>query len=69
MYYSVLAERDEKKVQMALDHARGYIQAAVAKALRLRYTPHIAFFFDRSVAYSIHISKKIDEALGRRDPS
>lgn len=47
VYYRVLGdEADRARVQDGLDRAAGYIQGAVGRELRLRYTPTLRFVFD-----------------------
>jgi ribosome-binding factor A len=52
---------EESKAQHALEHARGRIQAAVAKALRTRVTPRLVFHFDESLARA----QRVTEVLNR----
>src|SRR3989304_2198144 len=43
---------DEKcaEIVAALNHAAGFFQKEIAKRVRLRLTPHFAFFHDPSIA-------------------
>jgi ribosome-binding factor A len=47
VYYRVLGtDADSERARRALGRASGYLQAAVGRALRLRYTPELDFAFD-----------------------
>jgi len=64
IYVSVLGdEAKQRTVLRGLDSARGLIRSRIAKNIRLRETPDIAFQFDHTIASSIEISRIIDEAL------
>ena len=64
IYVSVLGdEAKQRTVLRGLDSARGLIRSRIAKNIRLRETPDIAFQFDPTIASSIEISRLIDEAL------
>ena len=61
-YISVLGdEESQKKTLAGLRSAEGYIRRALAKSINLRNTPEIRFILDRSIAYGVEMSKKIDE--------
>ena len=62
VYVSVLGKKkDDNSTFVALERAKGYIRRLLAQRLKLRFTPEIVFKEDKSVEYSIYISKKIDE--------
>ena len=44
-----------------LKAAAGYLQREVARALRLRYTPHLVFAYDKSVAEGDKIERLLKE--------
>ena len=50
-------ERERSK--QGLESATGYIRRELAKRINLRYTPEIAFEFDPSIEYAIHIGEVI----------
>ncbi len=57
VYYSVLGdEKERRKVQAALEHARGHIQGKLGKRLTTRHTPKLTFSFDPGLGQSIRIS-------------
>lgn len=47
----------------ALDEAKGYIRSLVGKAIRLRITPEINFFFDQSLTEGMRISNLVSETV------
>ncbi len=58
VYYSVLGSGDEAEATgAALRSAARKIQAAVARQLRLKYTPVLEFAVDPSIEHGIRISK------------
>jgi ribosome-binding factor A len=66
-YISVLGtEEEQEKTVEGLKSAAGYIRRCLAKSLNLRNTPEIRFISDRSIAYGVEMSKKIDE-IARSD--
>ncbi len=44
-----------------LQSAEGYIRRELARDLNMRNTPQITFVMDRSIAYGVAMSKKIDD--------
>ena len=68
VYISVLGTDDElKKTVEGLKSASGYIRRALAQSLNLRNTPELTFLEDRSIAYGVEMSKKIDELSGKKE--
>jgi ribosome-binding factor A len=62
--FSVLgSDAQRRTAQRALEHARGYIQARVAKEVALKYTPVIQFHFDESVERDIEFVREIDATV------
>ena len=60
IYVSVLGEgAEERKTMQALEHARGYVQRAIAERIRLRRAPEITFHIDDSSKKSVRISSLI----------
>jgi ribosome-binding factor A len=57
----------ERKRQATLDGlaaAHGVLQARIARELRLKRTPQLAFEYDQSVEEGVRMSKLIDELAG-----
>ncbi len=60
--FSVLG--DEKKVQTVLrilTGVSGFVRKLVGQRIRLRYTPKIEFFYDKSLQYSDQIERALEE--------
>ncbi len=69
VYFSVagtLAERESSG--RGLDSAKGYIRKELGRRLRLRYTPEIAFQFDPSIEYAIHIEEVLRDIHREKEP-
>ncbi|HKP18738.1 MAG TPA: 30S ribosome-binding factor RbfA [Gaiellaceae bacterium] len=64
VYVSVLgSERKRQATLDALAAAHGVLQARIARELRMKRTPQLAFEYDRSVAEGVRMSKLIDELV------
>ena len=62
VFYSVLGSEEEaQETAEALRSAARKIQAAVAKEVRLKYTPVLEFRIDLSIEYGAKISKILHE--------
>jgi ribosome-binding factor A len=57
---------DVVKVQRALEHARGPLQAAVAAALRTRVTPRLAFHYDESLVRGQRVTEVLEQLSRER---
>lgn len=63
VFVTVLGDASEREASMeALEHARGFLQAAIAERVRLRYTPQLRFLFDESVERAHRIEDLLREA-------
>lgn len=56
----------ESKAAHALEHARGKIQTAVAKALQTRVTPHLVFHFDESLKRAQRVTETLERLARER---
>jgi ribosome-binding factor A len=62
VYVSVLgSERKREESLAALTSAHGVLQAQIARELRLKRTPQLAFEYDPTVERGVRLSKLIDE--------
>jgi len=62
VYVAVLGnERKRQQTLEGLGSARAYLQARVARELRLKRTPQLTFEYDPSVERGIRMTKLIDE--------
>ena len=60
---SVYDEDDEarKATVDALNHAAGFLTREMGQRMRIRAVPQLRFALDDSIAYSVHISKLINQ--------
>jgi ribosome-binding factor A len=69
VYVSVLGSaKKQRSALAALESARGVVQGRLARELRMKRTPLLAFEYDQSVERGVHMAKLIDE-LAPEDPS
>ena len=62
-YVSIHGEEKVRSETLAgLKAAAGYLQREVARAVKLRYTPHLRFVFDESVGRGDRIDRLLREA-------
>jgi len=64
VYFTVIGNDAEKKAtEQGLNSARGFIRKEMAKTLRMRYVPEVAFKYDESVEYGRRIDSLLNEVL------
>src|SRR5690349_16501316 len=62
VYVSVLgSERKRERTLAGLDAAHGPLQARIARELRMKRTPQLAFEYDPSVERGVRMTQLIDE--------
>ena len=62
VYVSVLGNEHKRRATMAvLESARGVLQSRLARELRMKRTPQLAFEYDPSVERGVRMSRLIDE--------
>jgi ribosome-binding factor A len=60
IYVSIYGSETEKdETLQTLIRATGFIRSEVGRRVRLRYTPEINFFLDKSIEYGAHIEDVI----------
>lgn len=59
-------ERDRTKATHALEHARGRLQAEVAKALQTRTTPRLQFHYDESGEKAMRVTDILEQIRRER---
>jgi ribosome-binding factor A len=65
--WSCLGKASERaQATRALEHARGRLQAAVARAMQTRTTPRLEFHYDASLEKSIRVSRILDDLARER---
>lgn len=52
---------DEAEMLRGLKSSGSYIRGALARNLKLRYTPELSFHADPSIKYGMHINQKLHE--------
>ncbi len=60
VYVSAL-NGDEAEMLRGLKSSGSYIRGALARNLKLRYTPELSFHADPSIKYGMHINEKLHE--------
>lgn len=66
-YISVLGDEDTQKSTLeGLNSALGFIRTQIARRVNLRITPEIRFLPDRSIAYGVDMSHKIDQVMAQQ---
>ena len=64
---SVMGDEEHKQETLtALKSASGYIRTLLAKKVDLRNTPELKFHADRSIAYGVDMTKRIEDVI-RKD--
>lgn len=64
VYISVLGSERKRQATLAgLAAAHGVLQARIARELRMKRTPQLAFEYDPSVEAGVRMSKLIDELV------
>jgi ribosome-binding factor A len=62
VYVSVLGSDEKRRATLAgLDSSHGVLQSRIARELRLKRTPQLAFEYDPTVERGVRLSKLIDE--------
>lgn len=62
VYVSVLGSARKRKATLAgLEAAHGLLQSRLARQLRMKRTPQLAFEYDPSVEHGVRMSQLIDE--------
>lgn len=64
IFISVLgSEEDGERTMEGIKSSAGYIRHQLAVRLNLRNTPVLDFIWDKSIAYGVDMSHKIDEVM------
>jgi ribosome-binding factor A len=62
VYVSVLgSEKKRRKAMAGLESARGVVQGRVARELKMKRTPQLAFEYDPTIEHGVRMSRLIDE--------
>lgn len=68
VYFSVLVPDQREAAGAGLDSARGVLQGRVARELRTRHTPHLAFLYDEQAEQAERLTRLIDEVTADQPP-
>ncbi|HEX2071156.1 MAG TPA: 30S ribosome-binding factor RbfA [Thermoleophilaceae bacterium] len=70
VYVSVLGDDEERADTLAgLESSRGFLQAGIARELRIKHTPALRFMHDEALERGMRISQLLDEADGEEPRS
>ncbi len=70
VYVSVLGDEDERAETMeGLESSRGFLQAGIARELRIKHTPALEFEQDEALERGMRISQLLDEVDGEQRES
>ena len=62
VYVSVLGDEEDREQSLdGLRSSHGYLQAGIAKELRIKHTPTLEFVHDESIDHGFRISELLDE--------
>jgi ribosome-binding factor A len=69
VYVSVLGDDTARADTLAgLEASRGLLQAAIAKDMRIKYTPQLTFIYDDTVDTSMRITELLQDGPPPEDP-
>jgi len=58
---SMSGQQEEQKILGVLNSASGFLRTALAKKIRLRYTPELHFIWDNSIEHGDRILRLLDQ--------
>lgn len=65
VYFSVLDPEHSVESQQALNHAAGFLQRELGKAIKARTTPRLSFIFDDTDIRGRNMDELIDSVIAR----
>lgn len=68
IYVSFLGVDDQQKIDQSLkvlSQATGFLRSQLARAIKLRFTPQLRFYYDNSLRRGAYLSSLIDEAIAQ----
>lgn len=69
IYFTVLPAEDTDVIEEVLNQAAGFLRTQLAKVLNTRTTPKLRFHYDATIENGARLSKAIDDARARDEPS
>lgn len=69
IHYTVLNENPElmKRVQELLTQRTKHVQMEIARHLRIRRVPEVAFHYDEALVESLRVARLIEEVTAKRE--
>lgn len=68
IYYTVLGDANQlEQVRGIFQHSTGYIQAELARRLRIRRMPEISLKYDKSLVEGLRLVSLIEDVMSRTD--
>ena len=68
IYISIYGNESEKEQTLqALTRATGLIRGEIGRRIRLRFTPELIFYHDRSLEYGAHIEQVLKSISNKRE--
>lgn len=68
VYVSFLGVDDQERIDQSLKilgQAAGFLRSQLARAIKLRFTPQLRFYYDSSLQRGAYLSSLIDEAVAK----
>ncbi|WP_257293992.1 30S ribosome-binding factor RbfA [Endozoicomonas sp. YOMI1] len=68
VYVSFLGVDDQEKIDQYLEilsQAAGFLRSQLARAIKLRFTPRLRFYYDISLRRGAYLSSLIDQAVAK----
>ena len=66
IYVSFLGVDDQERIEESvevLNHASGFLRSQLARAVKLRFTPRLRFYYDSSLSRGQYLSSLIEQAV------
>jgi ribosome-binding factor A len=64
---SMGGQQEEEQVLSALNSAAGFIRTALAKRIKMRYTPELHFAWDNSIEHGDRVLRLIDQVKAEKE--
>ncbi|WBA82300.1 30S ribosome-binding factor RbfA [Endozoicomonas sp. GU-1] len=68
VYVSFLGVDDQETIDQSLEilsQAAGFLRSQLARAIKLRFTPRLRFYYDNSLRRGAYLSSLIDQAVAK----
>ncbi len=64
---SMGGQQDEEQVLAALNSGAGFMRSALAKRIKMRFTPQLHFTWDNSIEHGDRVLRLIDQVSGEKE--